>query len=426
MRLLTIGILSAALVSCAAAKHSTGGSAVDPRPHRPASSQVAGGPAPAPAPSHPAITHYTVEREILVELLDDEREPHVQAELLMRLADLAGHSAATLRNQIAEITDRCEEAGCGSADRALIEELEAIEQKLVDEEVAWLDRLVREHETYARADEALFLLGVLLLQHDQPDVALRHMRALIARYPSSVFVPSSYLAFGDHFYDRGEIEKAEKLYVKVLGFDERLTAPYARHKLGLIYYGEQDYARALDAFVKTVEAARTSDVVGIELLYTSALEDLVRAYAMVGKPRAAERFFERLADDRVDELLERLAEHYFDDGKYRDSVQIHRRLVARVECSTVQARSQLSIFEANLLLGDREGVLAESKRLAEVFVELGECLPPEELVHFTEVGVEAKQALKEQAAVFRAEYEQTLAPAAAQMADALEEAADAF
>jgi len=428
MRFPTAVIAGAILWSCAPAQRPGHGPAADPRPPRPAPNQIVADTSPAPPIRSEQDTDpvYGQRRALTVALLEESRDPAEQADLLMRLADLEQEMVDSAEARVAEILDRCGEIGCGSADRERLERLGAVKQRHVDQQVAWLDRLVREHGTAYRADEALYRLGVLQLEHDQPEVALRQMRTLIARYPASRWVAAAYLAFGDHYFGREDLDKAEQLYEKVLTHRDPDTAPYAHYKLGWCHFNKQDFKRALDEFVEAIQSVQASSAPGVYELLDQALEDLVRAYAQVGKPQTAEKFFERFAADRVDELLERLAGFYFDEGKYTESIWIHRRLVERVECSTVQARSQLGIFEARLLLGDREGMLAESKRLAEVFVQLGECLPAEELREFAEVGVEAKQTLREQAARFRAEFDVTQAPAAAQMAVELEEAAEAF
>lgn len=378
--------------SCAPAERPRSAAVQDPRPPRPVGIGIADGPV-DPAPSlapDPLPREYRVERDLLLAALEDARGPDDQAALLMRLADLAQ------------------------------------EHQLVDEEAAWLDRLVRDFPDYRLVDEALFRLGVALLDHDQPDVALRHMRTLLAKYPTSRWVPHTYLAFGDHFFEREEIDKAAKLYHKVLALGDSDAAPFAHHKLGWCLFNQQKYRRALQAFLKAVEDAERVDVPGAVQLRDEALKDVVRTYAKIGRPEKAAEFFERFAPERVDAMLEQLASLFFDEGKYAEAIRVHQRLMTRVECSTVLARSQLEIFEARLLLGDREGMLKEAKRLAQVFVELGECLPPEQLVEFAEVGVVAKGTLKEQAARYRAEFDDTREPMAAQMAEELEQAADAF
>jgi tetratricopeptide (TPR) repeat protein len=400
----------------------------DSRPPRPAPNQIVADTSPVPPPSPDESTDpvYGQKREVMIALIKESRDPVEKADLLMRLADLEQEMVDSAESRIAEILDRCGEVGCGSADRARLERLEAVRQRHVDEQVTWLDRVVREHETYFRADEALYRLGFTLLEHDQPEVALRHIRLLITRYPKSRWVPSAYLAFGDHYFEREDVDKAAQLYEKVLAFHDPDTMPFAHYKLGWCHFDKQDFKRALDSFVKALQSIRASTAPGLYELREQVLKDLVRAYAQVGKPQMAEKFFGKFADERVEELLEHLAGFYFDEGKYAQSITVHRRLVQRVECSTVQARSQLGIFEANLLLGNREGMLLEAKRLADVFVQLGECLPAEELREFAEVGVEAKETIREQAAQFRAEFDMTQAPAAAKAAEALEQAAAAF
>jgi tetratricopeptide (TPR) repeat protein len=372
------------------------------------------------------LRYYEAEKERLAVLLEDASEPNEEADLLLRLADLARDTAAAVVDQLTELESRCGEVGCGVGERDRKERLEHLEQRLEDEEVKALDRIVRDHPEFALVDEALYRLGYSLLDKERPDVALRHMRALMAKYPRSRYVPHAFLAFGDHYFTEEDIDKAIQLYQKVLTFGATDAAPHAHFKLGWCWLNRSDHKKALDAFVKAVEAVERIDLENGYELRRAALKDLVRAYAQVGQPAKAPEFFERIGGGHVNEMLELLAANLFDSGQYKESIVVNRQLLARVECSTIQARSQLGVYEAHLLMGDREQMLAEAKRMAEVFIMLGDCLEPEDLVQFVELGNVARENLKSQAAKFRAEFDETLEPAAAVMAEELEQAASAF
>ena len=177
MRLWLPLIAVSALASCAPAKRSSSGFVADPRPPRPAPSQIVAdtSPAPPPRPEQSTDPIYGQKREIMIALIKESRDPDEKADLLMRLADLEQEMVDAAEARIVEILERCGDVGCGSADRERLARLEAVKQRHVDEQAAWLDRLVREYETYFRADEALFRLGALLLEHQ-----VRHLETELA------------------------------------------------------------------------------------------------------------------------------------------------------------------------------------------------------------------------------------------------------
>ena len=98
----------------------------------------------------------------------------------------------------------------------------------------------------------------------------------------------------------------------------------------------------------------------------------------------------------------------------------------RVECSPVQAKAHLAVFEARLFLGKIDDLKAEGEALVEVYVRLSKCVAPEDMVELAAAGAVAKEALQEQAKRYRAEYEENAEPAAIQMADELDALAESF
>ncbi len=349
---------------------------------------------------------YRAQRERLIILLKEAREPNEQARLTMELADLAERTRAMVLTREPE--------------------LERLAQDLLDEELKLLGRIARVFPDYPRRDEALYLLGFTLLDRDRPEVALRYIRALLAEHPASPYVPHGYLAFADHFFNQEKIDQAIKLYEKVLAFENPDATPLAHFKLGWCWLNKGEHQKSLESFVNAASAAQRLGGQAGATLREEALKDLVRAYAQVGVPEKALAFFGRIDEGRINDMLERLGAAYFDDGRYPESIVINRQVSDRVECSPVQARAQVAVFEARLFLGEIDDLKAEGELLVEVFVRLAQCLPPEDLVEFAEAGAAAKETLKAQAKRYRAEFEFSGEPAAAAMADDLETMAESF
>ncbi len=364
---------------------------------------------------------YRADRERLIMLLEEAREPNEQAHLTMEIADLAERirgMALTRKTELEQLH--------GTTARAEREDLERRAQNLLDEELKMLGRIARDFPDYLRRDEALYRLGFTLLDRDRPDVALGYIRSLLTEYPASPYVPHGFLAFANHFFNQEKIDQAIKLYEKVLAFENPDATPLAHFKLGWCWLNKGEHQKSLESFVNAASAAQRLDGQTGIALREEALKDLVRAYANVGVPEKALEFFERIDEDRINDMLERLGTAYFDDGRYRESIVINRQVSDRVECSPVQARAQVAVFEARLFLGDINDLKAEGELLVEVFVRLSQCLPPEDLVEFAEAGAVAKETLKAQARRYRDEFEFSGEPAAATMAADLEVMAESF
>ncbi len=289
-----------------------------------------------------------------------------------------------------------------------------------------LDHVAREFPEYSRGDEALYRLGFILLQRERANQALQHIRALFTAYPSSPYVAHGYLAFANHFFHNKEFDQAIKLYEKVVGFGNRQATPEAHHKLGLCWLDRGEHEKSLKSFIDAANSAQLMDNQTGWDLREQALKDLVGTYAKVGAPSKALEFFEKIDQDRIDDMLEQLGKAYFDNGRYKDSIVINQQVSDRVECSPVQARAQVAVFEARLYLGEIDNLKDEGDKLVEVFTRLSECLPTEKLDEFAEAGAMAKEQLKSQAKRYLAEYEFSGEPAAAEMAVQLDAMAESF
>ena len=317
---------------------------------------------------------YRAHRDRLVMLLEGAREPNEQAQLIMELADLAERTRGMALTQ---------KTGP-----------ERLAQDLLDEEFKHLGNIARNFPDYHRRDEALYRLGYTLLDRERADVALGHTRTLLAEHQASPYVPHGFLAFANHFFNQDKIDEAIKLYEKVLAFENPDATPMAHFKLGWCWINKGEHQKSLESFVNAASAAQRMGGQAGATLRDEALKDLVRAYAHVGVPEKALTFFERIDEGRINDMLERLGTAYFDDGRYRESIVINHQVSDRVECSPVQARAQVAVFEARLFLGEIDDLKAEGELLVEVFV--------------------------------RAEFESSGEPAVAAIADDLEMMAESF
>jgi hypothetical protein len=82
-------------------------------------------------------------------------------------------------------------------------------------------RLLREFPSYARADEATFLMAHEFRELGEFDNMRETYEKLIETYPKSRYRFDAYLALGDHAFDANDLTKAERYYNLILAAPRR-------------------------------------------------------------------------------------------------------------------------------------------------------------------------------------------------------------
>jgi tetratricopeptide (TPR) repeat protein len=108
------------------------------------------------------------------------------------------------------------------------------------------DRLMNDYPQSEFADDALYSKSYLLQQMGQVQVARRIFQEVIDRYPDSHFAAESYMRLAEYFFDPREdkdreqsiveLQKAIRLYKKVLQYRDSKRYDEALYKLGWSYY----------------------------------------------------------------------------------------------------------------------------------------------------------------------------------------------
>jgi len=226
-----------------------------------------------------------------------------------------------------------------------------------------------EWEKFKRMDEVLFNVADMLNQANRRDKARIFFAKLIRNYPQSKYIPDAYLSFAEFYFNEGEVVKALKLYEQVGKYPNSPIYGYAVYKQGWCWLNLKDPHRALEMFVKVIKnagrwgGAKKSKIV----LVREAKKDSVRAYSHVGTPEKAWPFFQRIGGNYAMKMLEGLANIYYDQGKFLESVQTYRKLIALNPKSKELCNWQYSIMKATLSGKDKRQQVVESKRLAAVY-----------------------------------------------------------
>ena len=222
---------------------------------------------------------------------------------------------------------------------------------------------------YKRMDEVLFNLGDMLNKANRLDKARVFFGRLIRNYPQSKYIPDAYLSFAEFYFNDGRIEEALKLYQQVGKYPSSPIYGYAIYKQGWCWLNLKDPRRALEKFVMVIKQSnkwggtKKSKIV----LVKEAKKDSVRAFAHVGSPSKAWEFFDRIGGKFGPRMLEMLANLYYDQGKFLDSVLVFRKMISLDPKSPKLCSWEYSVVKGILSGKDKKAQLVEAKRLAAIY-----------------------------------------------------------
>lgn len=194
-------------------------------------------------------------------------------------------------------------------------------------------RLVRDFPDYQRMDEVLFSLAYGLEEMRRFDNARQVYQRLIKSYPQSRFVPYAWLSFAEYYFGEGDMTAARQFYQKVVETppESNPVYGYALYKQAWVFYNLEDFRGALQQFVSVLEFAQQNpDARDVTNLARQSRRELVLPYSRVGRPNQALQFFQRYAtnQEQAYEMLESLAELYFDTGQWPETIQIYHTLMS--------------------------------------------------------------------------------------------------
>lgn len=187
--------------------------------------------------------------------------------------------------------------------------LEAPEARLLKNlAIGVYGRLVREFPSYARADEATFLMAHEFRELGEFDNMKETYDKLIESYPKSRYKVEAYLALGDHAFDANDLNKAERYYNVILAAPHSHVHPLARYKLGWVRVNRQDCKGAVRLFEQVLRdrGKQAKDDKGLLSTQKSlnvvreSLVDLAYCYPEVFPDKPAVPYFRSLAASSQD------------------------------------------------------------------------------------------------------------------------------
>jgi tetratricopeptide (TPR) repeat protein len=235
-------------------------------------------------------------------------------------------------------------------------------------------RLVQDYPDYARMDEVLFSLAYALEEMHNSDQALQVYMRLIKGYPQSHFIPHAWLSFAEHYFNDGDMSAARQFYAKVLEYPPDGATPnpvygYALYKQAWVMYNLEDFRGALTQFVNVLEFVQEHpDSRDATNLARQSRHELVLPYSRVGRPNQALQFFRRYAadDDQAFEMLESLAELYYDTGQWPETIQVYHTLMSERSTSDRLCYWQSRVTNAVVSSQPKPAQVTEIQRLVDM------------------------------------------------------------
>jgi tetratricopeptide (TPR) repeat protein len=233
-------------------------------------------------------------------------------------------------------------------------------------------RLVRDFPNYRNMDQVLFSLAFGLEEMRQFQRARQVYHRLIKGYPQSRFIPHAYLSFAEYYFGEGDMRAAQQFYSKVteIPADRNPVYGYALYKQAWAMYNLEDYRGALTQFVRTIEFAQQNpDSRDAANLSRQSRRELVLPYSRVGTPRRALEFFQRYATDQDQalEMLESLAELYYDTGSWPETIEVYHRLMAERAQGPRLCYWQSRVTNAIISSRPKDDQVLEVRRLVDVY-----------------------------------------------------------
>jgi tetratricopeptide (TPR) repeat protein len=247
-------------------------------------------------------------------------------------------------------------------------------------------QLVQRYPNYSRMDEVLFSLAFGLEEMRQFERARQVYFRLIKGYPQSRFIPYAYLSFAEYYFGEGEMENARQFYSKVLEFPPERNPVYgfALYKQAWVLYNLEDFRGSLAQFARVIEfATQNPDARDAGNLARQSRREMVLPYARVGRPQQALEFFRRYAqnDDQAFEMLESLAELYYDTGQWPETIEVYHRLMAERPNSDRVCYWQSRVANAVISSRPKPEQVTEVERLIGVYNTFRQASHPQQALN---------------------------------------------
>jgi len=233
-------------------------------------------------------------------------------------------------------------------------------------------RILQQFPNFRRADEATFYLATALQDTGSVPAGIKYFKTLVRTYPDSEFVPDAFVQIGEYYFDENNAYRALQAYQKAAKYRNSQKYGFALYKLAWCYFNVAEYGRAIDTMKRVVSlegsGAQGSQKKTSIRLAEEALKDLVRFFADAGDMDGAIQYFTQLGKtDLIRSMLKRLASTYLEQGKFEQTIQTYRRLIARDPNAKDTPDYQDEIIKAYLKMGKKQQAVEEIEKLRRTY-----------------------------------------------------------
>ncbi len=358
-------------------------------------------------------------RDELRELLKYEKSEERRADLVFRLAENCFEEAMFYFNQAQQLDEQLAKDPENDRLRKDIDEKKKTfrvdEDKWRLQAIELYKELIEKHPNYPNRDQVLYFLAYSLWDIGRQKDSLSVYKQLITNYPRSKYVPDSYLAFGEYYFDNATkdsalLEKALIAYKKVGEYPESPIYTYGIYKQGWCYFNFHEWEKAKEMFSQVIMLSMGE---GKKLeIRKEALKDYTLTYSNEGSAEEAPTVFAKLTEDpkEVHGMVSNLAQIYFGAGQDRKAIIIYRYLISREKCSAEVPFFQGRVVDCSSRVGDKRDTVAQVRMLVELFKQTETCLTnptPSEASRIKEARELAENTLRKLGSIWYKEAKET-------------------
>ncbi|HEU4384361.1 MAG TPA: tetratricopeptide repeat protein [Anaeromyxobacteraceae bacterium] len=278
-------------------------------------------------------------------------DPRVVPDAMLRLAELySERSNEEYARRLAAWREQ--ERSAAAAGR----ELTRVPVKDYAPSIALYRRIIARYGNAPFLHAVYYLLGYSLGETGEGEQARRVFLTLVDRYPQSPYVPEAWVRLGDWYFDEGKpgsLRRAAEAFSKVQAHPDHPLYPRATYKLGWTQYRLDEFARAVDAFVKLldfyVKQSQKSGRPPTGEVWPEAVQYTAVSFSdrRWGGPAKARLYFESLGGRPYEaEVYQRLGDVLFDETRYAQAVEAYQLALARSPLSQDAPRIQARIVIA--------------------------------------------------------------------------------
>jgi tetratricopeptide (TPR) repeat protein len=230
--------------------------------------------------------------------------------------------------------------------------------------------IVKSKPDWKDIDKVLFSIGYTLHELGKEEQARDFYKKLIKEHPDSPYVPDALLSFAEYYFYEGDMDTSLRAYIKVSAYKDSRVYGFSLYKQAWCYYNLGDFEESIKKFIEVISYSAAEAAKGAKdkiSLAKEAKRDMVLAYSHVGTPGKALAFFKKYGGDADGNwMLARLADIYYDQGKFKEAIATYRQVIALDPDSDGNHNLQFKILQCAMAIGDKKEIVKEMHRLSEL------------------------------------------------------------